>query len=196
MSKVVVASTDGRRLRSDRSRRQIVHAMLALIRAGDMAPSAAHVAAAAGVGLRTVFRHFEELDSLYREMSAIVEAEVQPLRSRPVGGRTWRHRLDELLDRRVAIYERIMPAKVAGELRRFASPYLMEDFHRFLRVEHDGLVAVLPRRIATQKTLLAALELTTGFHAWRRLRQDQRLPPARAREVLKFSVERLLAAVK
>ena len=53
------APQDGRRQRSARSRVRIVEAMFALIRAGDMNPSAAALAEEANVGIRTVFRHFD-----------------------------------------------------------------------------------------------------------------------------------------
>ena len=56
---------DGRRQRSDRSRRRIIEALFDLIGEGDMSPSAVNVAARAEVGLRTVFRHFEDMDSIY-----------------------------------------------------------------------------------------------------------------------------------
>ncbi|RYD83835.1 MAG: TetR/AcrR family transcriptional regulator, partial [Sphingomonadales bacterium] len=55
---------DGRRQRSNRSRDQIVRAMIDLVRAGEMQPAAARVAEKANVGLRTVFRHFEEMETL------------------------------------------------------------------------------------------------------------------------------------
>ena len=61
---------DGRMLRGERSRQQIVDALFKLIRAGEMNPGAAQVADAANVSLRTVFRHFEEMDSLRMEMTA------------------------------------------------------------------------------------------------------------------------------
>jgi AcrR family transcriptional regulator len=54
---------DGRRQRSSRSRERIVLAMIDLIRAGEMSPAAARVAEKANVGLRTVFRHFEEMET-------------------------------------------------------------------------------------------------------------------------------------
>ena len=73
------AASDGRRQRSERSRKDIVAAMFKLIRAGEMNPGAAQVAEAAGVSLRTVFRHFDEMDILYREIAALMEAEVLPI---------------------------------------------------------------------------------------------------------------------
>ncbi len=185
--------SDGRRLRSSRSREQIIRAMLALIRAGDMSPSAARVAEAAGISLRTVFRHFEEMDTLYREMTTVIEAEVRPLLERPLEGRTWRVRLDELVARRLDIYERILPLKVAGSVRRFQSDYLMEDYNRFLRLEHEGLLEVLPQKIIADRVLFASIEMVTAFQAWRRIRQDQGLPVKEAATVVRFTLDQLLA---
>ena len=185
--------SDGRRQRSSRSREQIVRAMIDLIRAGEMQPAAARVAEKANVGLRTVFRHFEEMDTLNREISAIVEAEILPLVEKPFEGKTWRLQLDELLDRRAYIYERIMPLKIAGSLQRFRSHFLMEDYNRFLRMERQGLKRVLPAKIVNDAVLFSAIEMATGFQAWRRLRHDQRLSVADAQKVLRFTVEKLVA---
>ena len=67
------AESDGRRRRGQNNRARIVTAMLEIIRTGDMSPSADQVAARADVGLRTVFRHFKDMDSLYSEMSLAIE---------------------------------------------------------------------------------------------------------------------------
>lgn len=185
--------SDGRRQRSSRSREQIVRAMIELIRAGEMQPAAARVAEKANVGLRTVFRHFEEMDTLNREISAIVEAEILPLVEKPFEGKTWRIQMDELLERRAHIYERVMPLKIAGSLQRFRSHFLMEDYNRFLRMERQGLKRVLPAKIVNDAVLFSAIEMATGFQAWRRLRHDQRLSVTDALKVLRFAVERLVA---
>ena len=57
---------DGRALRSERSRRPIVEALFALVGEGVLQPTAQQVADRAGVGIRTVFRHFEDMDALLR----------------------------------------------------------------------------------------------------------------------------------
>ena len=186
-------NVDGRRLRSSRSRAEIIRAIIDLIRAGDMSPRAARVAEVAGVSLRTVFRHFDDVDSLYREMSSIVEEEVRPLASRPIEGRTWRERLSSMLQLRFDIFERIAPFRVSGSLRRYSSKYLMEDHQRFIRLERLSLIEVLPKKVVADATLLNALELATGFQAWRRLRQDQMLSVDQARAAIVLTVERLLA---
>lgn len=183
---------DGRRLRSSRSRERIVHAMIELVRAGEMSPAAARVAEKANVGLRTVFRHFEEMETLNREISAVIEAEIMPLIEKPFQGKGWRAQFDDLLDRRAHIYERIMPLKIAGSIQRFRSKFLMEDYNRFVRMEREGLKRVLPQKIMGDTVLFQAIEMMTGFEAWRRLRQDQGLSSKDALNVLRFTIDRLL----
>lgn len=187
------AEEDGRRQRSNRSREQIVHAMIDLIRAGEMTPAAARVAEKAKVGLRTVFRHFEEMDTLNQEISAIVESEILPLVEKPFEGPTWRAQLEELLERRAHIYERVMPLKIAGSLQRFRSKFLMEDYLRFLKMERAGLKRVLPPKIMNDAVLFHAIEMAVGFQTWRRLRQDQNLSPKEALGVVRYTVDKLVA---
>ena len=184
--------TDGRRQRSERSREQIVEALFELIRAGDMAPRAAAVADAAGVSLRTVFRHFEDMESLYRVMAERMEAELMPIVLAPFEARDWRGRLSELVSRRSDLYERVLPLRVAASVRRFQSPFLMDDYRRFLRLERTGLQSILPTAITANRTLFSALEMVTAFQAWRRMRQDQGLSPAETEAVMRAIVERLL----
>src|SRR3954452_939252 len=58
---------DGRLARSARTRRAIVDALRALHHEGDLRPTAPRVAERAGVSLRTVWQHFNDLESLLVE---------------------------------------------------------------------------------------------------------------------------------
>src|SRR5438309_5937138 len=58
---------DGRAARSVRTRRAIVDAMRALHHEGDLRPTAPRVAERAGVSLRTVWQHFDDLETLLFE---------------------------------------------------------------------------------------------------------------------------------
>ncbi len=188
--------SDGRRARSERSKLQIVDALFRLILDGNLDPSAASVAEEAAVGLRTVFRHFEDMDSLYRELTARLEAEILPIVMKPWSSADWRARLHELVSRRAGIYERIMPFKVAANLRRYQSDWLMHDYQRFLRMERSGLHGILPDEVLADQGLSAALEMVTGFQTWRRIRQDQGLNPQEAEAMLLRTVDALLAGIE
>lgn len=183
---------DGRKQRSERSRQAIVDAMLEIIMSGKMEPSAAEIAEKAGVSARTVFRHFEEMDSLYSEMTERMEAEILPIIQQPFTGEGWRAQLDQLLDRRAMIYERIMPLKIAASIRRFGSDYLMLNYQRFVHLERTGLEGVLPDSIRKDAALFSAVEMCAGFQTWRRLRQDQELSTDQAAKVVRLAISRLV----
>ena len=186
-------SSDGRRQRSERSRTQIVEALFALIREGDMNPSAARVAERAAVGQRTVFRLFEDMDSLFGEMAEQIQAEIMPIVLAPYTATDWKDRLGEMVRRRADVYERIFPVRVSANLRRFQSRFLMDEYRRNLILERESLKAVLPADRASDKQLVAALDVVTGFQAWRRLRQDQGLSAQEAQAVMQFMVDGLIA---
>lgn len=168
--------------------------MIALVREGEMSPSAAQVAERASVGLRTVFRHFDEMEILYREIAEVTRARILPALLKPYVGLTWQENLTELIARRIAIYEDIMPLKVAGSVLRFRSPFLMEGYNEHLRMERKTLKQVLPDNLVEDRELFRALEMVTSFQAWRRLRQDQGLGVGEATRVIHRLVAGLLPA--
>lgn len=59
---------DGRVLRSQRSRQAIVDSAVRLVLDQGVMPTAQQIADAAGVTIRTFFRHFPEMDLIYREV--------------------------------------------------------------------------------------------------------------------------------
>ena len=184
---------DGRRERARSSRARIVAAMVELVGKGTLSPGAAEVAAVAGVGLRSVFRHFADMDSLFREMTEAIEAQVLPIMLRPPAGATWQERLHDLAERRASIFEAIMPYRIAAGLRRFSSDYLMEDHRRMLRLEKETLEAHLPEAVRADAAATAALGVILSFSTWELLRRERGLAVADARAVVNRMLEDMLA---
>lgn len=175
---------DGRHARSRSSRSKIVEAMLQLVGSGDVAPSAARVADIAGVGLRTVFRHFVDMDMLYREMSAVIEERVSPIIAEPLKGPNWKAKMSEIAYRRAVVFETILPFRISANLKRFQSSYLMQDYQRLLKAEIDGIEALLPRSVKEDIGGARGLNVILSFQTWRLLRHDQGLSTEEARLVI------------
>jgi len=184
---------DGRRERSRSSRSKIVTALLDLVGKGDVSPSAAQVAEVAGVGLRSVFRHFEDMDALYREMGEVIEARILPILLQPPTGATWKDKIFDLAERRAKVFEAIMPYRISANLRRFESPYLMHDYRRMLRFESESIEAHLPEAVRADLAGARGLIVILSFHTWRLLRHDQELPVDEAREVVRRLLDGALA---
>jgi AcrR family transcriptional regulator len=184
---------DGRLERSRSSRAKIVAAMLDLVGAGDVNPSAARVAEQAGVGLRSVFRHFDDMDALYREMGEAIEARVRPIVARPPMGRTWKERLYDIADRRARVFETLLPYRISANLKRFQSDYLMADYRRMLGLEAAAIEAQLPASVLQDVTASGGLGVILSFQTWRLLRHDQQLLVEQAQAVVRRLLNAALA---
>ncbi len=184
---------DGRRRRGQDNRARIVAAMLDIIRGGQVAPVAEQVAAHADVGLRTVFRHFQDMESLYREMSVVIEAELMAVAERPLRSTAWRDRLLELIERRAMAFEKITPFRQASDAFRHRSTFLQADNARFVKILRDVLLRELPADLAKDPDRVETLDLLLSYEAWSRLRHEQGLSPELARRTLEAAVRRMIA---
>ena len=181
---------DGRVQRGARNRAQILDAVYELVREGELQPTAERVAERAGVAERTVFRHFDDMESLHAEMSRRLEAELQPLLEAGPPAGSVAERLSQLVGRRARFYESVAPFRRSGNLHR--------PWSRFLQQQHAELNRRLRRELAEalgpkHEHLLDALDLITSFEAWDRLRSEQRLAAVRARAVLDATAQALVA---
>jgi AcrR family transcriptional regulator len=191
MNVLDLEETDGRRRRSLDSRARIVAAMLELTRESAIAPSAEQVALRAGVGLRTVFRHFQDMESLYSEIARPFEAELRAWAQRPFKGATWQDRVIELIGRRSAAFEIVAPFRRASDAMRHASAVLQAE-HATLTTALRAILRGLIPKGAIDMATFEALDLLLGYEAWSRLRREQGLGPAQARKVLQRAVRALI----
>lgn len=186
---------DGRRQRSQASRAKIVKAFMELIESGDPSPSAARVAKRAGVGLRSVFRHFDDMDSLYAEIDSILRAQWTPVMIEPYQSSDWREQLIELVVRRAKVNEAIYTHRIMTSLVRFRSELLMSNYKRLLKFEKDSLNRILPKSVQKDKQRSHAILLATSFDSWRLFRQDEGLSNKRAIATMSQMVSDLTAQI-
>ena len=184
---------DGRRRRGQDSRARIVAAMLDLVREGDPSPGAEVVATRADVGLRTVFRHFQDMDSLYREMSLAIEREIRAIMAQPLQCPPGPARVVELIGRRAQAFETIAPFRRAAEAFRHRSKFLGTDYARMITQLRAILERELPPEVARDPLKLEALDLLLSFEAWARLRREQALSADQAKAVLESAARALIA---
>jgi len=175
---------DGRQQRSERSRDAIVRALFDLIGRGVLQPTSQQVAESAGVGIRSVFRHFADMESLFTEMDTRLQAEAVPiLRADPPPGSVEK-RARALAERRIDFFERIAPYMRSATLQRWRSAFLQGQHGILVRALRADLERWLPELRRAPADLVDALDLVLSFEAWDRLRTDQRLGRNRARDVL------------
>ena len=179
------AVEDGRVQRGARNRGRIIDALLELVASGDPLPTAEQVARRAGVGERTVFRHFADMETLFAEVSARIEREVRPLLEEQRITGSLEQRIRAVVERRARLYEKIAPFYRSGMISRHSSEFLQRQHARMNRTLREQLARALePDLEGARADLLEALDLLTCFESWDRLRTDQRLSRGRAAQIV------------
>jgi AcrR family transcriptional regulator len=183
---------DGRKHRSQKSQVRIVNAMLELVAQGNLEPSADQIADIAKVGRRSVFRHFKDMDALYREITNSIAATMGSIVLQPFQAADWQGQVLELVDRRAVGFEKMKPFLLAGQVHRHRSPFLKGSHAQFVAMLRRILLGIIPKDVARNTVLVEALDMLLSFENWSRLREDQGLSIAKSKQVLKQAIESLL----
>jgi len=192
-----VARLDGRLARSERSRRAVVGALLDLFEEGDVRPTAAQIAQRAGVSLRSVFQHFESLETLFAAAADLQMERLAPLLVPIPTGGSFGARLSMLVTRRSRVLEAIAPVRRAS-LR--VEPFSEEVRTRLEQARARGrreMERVFARELAElapaeRRDVAAALGAAASWSTWEHLRRHQGLSVERARKVLARMIAALL----
>jgi TetR/AcrR family transcriptional regulator, regulator of autoinduction and epiphytic fitness len=179
------AALDGRLARSARTRLAIVDALRSLHHDGDLLPTAPRVAERAGVSVRTVWQHFDDVEMLFVEAGRR-DLEIAMTLVTPIDPQlSLADRIAALIDQRSRMYEEMAPVWRAARLKAPFSPQIRINRDRMVRLGRQQLEHVFAAELAaaaSSAALLAALEVVTGWGTWETLRTelDLDVPAARA----------------
>jgi TetR/AcrR family transcriptional regulator, regulator of autoinduction and epiphytic fitness len=189
---------DGRLLRGARTRSAIVRSYIELLGSGDPAPSAERIAHRAGVGIRTVYNQFSDLEAVRAEAGMMVWARIAEFTVRHVpDGASLDERLDLFVSMRVPLLETLAPyARSAqghhdesGELRRQRTS-LVQASKRELALAFGPEVG--RRTPAERDQFLDALHALSCWPTWSAMRDELELDLGAATAVLRLTMRALL----
>ena len=189
-------SKDGRIARGDRTRRRVAEALITLLEEGDPQPTAKEVAQRAGVSLRLVFHHFDDMDALYHAVAKVnVERHWKTLYPVPPD-LAFEHRVERTVRQRYRLFEAITPVRRAAVRQAHRSNAIGDTLAESSRSLREHLAATFAPELAAAGAaapdLLDALDLATSWEAWDRLRSGQGLTSTAARRVIERMITTLL----
>jgi AcrR family transcriptional regulator len=189
--------TDGRRARAERNRDAVVDAILDLLHEGVERPTAEEIAARSGVSVRSVFRHFDDLESLHAAAVERHAERIATLFEPPSDEGGLESRITELIVRRSRLFEEMTPVRRVAEQLRGRSPAIDERLayaRRLLRRQLEVLFAPELQALdaPARRDVLDALDAAASWQTWYLLRGDQKCSVARARAVMARTVRALL----
>ncbi|KLR60167.1 transcriptional regulator, TetR family [Actinobacteria bacterium IMCC26207] len=173
-------STDGRVLRGAKTRTAIVEALFELFKQGIYTPTTKQIAEQAQTSVRSIFQHFEDMETLYADLLAVQTVRITPLMESLSADGTLEQRLTELQAQRGQLYELVSPARHALATRPNISKLITQGLSDLSAELRGQLLSQFAAELSVASTQSAAdsvewLDLLWSFESWDRLRNIQHL---------------------
>ncbi len=184
--------SDGRSDRGLRTHERIVLALFELIREGDLRPRGEEIAERAGVAVRTLFRHFDDMEGLFGTAQAFMSERLSLELVAPKVEGSLEERALAYAKAQGAIYEEnrnyllfyVSRAKTENEANALRSANTQSNRLR--------LWSALPEVAAADPVVRHGVEALYSFQMWDQLRFEQVLSIDMCHQVIAASTVTLL----
>ncbi|MFT6408457.1 MAG: AcrR family transcriptional regulator [Arenicella sp.] len=165
----ITLQKDGRAQRTLRSRSNIIEAVLDLYTEGILVPTAQQVADRSGLGIRTVFRHFSEMEALFIAGDKLLyqRFEQQPI-APPEGELS--NRIGQLVSIRMKIYSEYSPYIRATLVQKWRYPQLDKQYRAFSQKLKQQVVYFLPEAKELSAPVFELLVIALSYESWDKMR--------------------------
>lgn len=191
------AGGDGRNLRRDRNRQDIVDALLALYESGEIEVSAAQIAKRADLSERSLFRYFVDVDDLYR---AAFDAKFERIKSftkiSAFGHGAFHEKVENFVAQRLRLFKAVGNIGRASRALAHRNPMIQDLLHksrldlRQQTVRHfRSELAELPK--AERVGAVAAIEVLCSYESFDLMRRDQGLSVAATKSALTAVISKI-----
>ncbi len=188
---------DGRHMRSERTRRLIVEAYMALVRENNQVPTAVQIAERAGYSVRSIFERFPDLHAIRVAATDYAIAEAKALGAPRDINADRQTRIRSQVDARARNCERWLPLWRALSSNSRESPELQQRVRMIRQLIVMRIEVMFKPELATlaeadRKKTLLALEALTDFESWARMSEMFGLSYEQACTVWVRAIDRLL----
>ena len=194
MSENKITAVDGRRLRSERTRLAIIDAAVALQEEGVLIPTAQQISDRAGVLIRSFFRHFEDMESLFKVADDHIRESYESLFRGGDRTGTLAQRIDSAVAHRAHAFERVTNMMLGTKAQLWRYETLRTNYARSQRGLRKDLEAWLPELRDLTEVDCESIHASASFEMWHRLRSEQGLSLEASRTVVTSLLMALLTS--
>lgn len=195
----MTGSVDGRTARRNRNREEVVEAALALVDEGVIDPSVEQLTGRSGLSARSIFRYFDGLDDLRREVIRSHFERLRHLLDSP-GPETGslEERIKTFVDSRIKFNEAVAGPARTAQVRAHFAPVIAEDIAGYRR-ELDAAVRrhfapeLKGRSRSEAEDLISVLDVLVSFDSWELMTVDHGRSRNQIRRAWTQAVQSLLA---
>jgi TetR/AcrR family transcriptional regulator, regulator of autoinduction and epiphytic fitness len=195
------APTDGRAARALRTREAIVDACIAMVEEGDLRPTAPRLAERAGVSVRSVFQHFDDLPSLHIAVTQRIAERMSALLVPPDTSVPLDRRIERFVEHRSSLLEAATPYRRAAQVHGPFSPEIRAAITQAAAYLHLEVEATFAPELEAcdpddRSQLLEALAAAASWPCWDVLRTEHEVPADQARAVMVRTLRALLLSAR
>lgn len=198
MTSIPASAVDGRSLRRERNRQDIVDALLGLIENGETEISAALIASKAGLSERSIFRYFDDVNDLYRSVCDLAfSKEIEYALIDDAGVGSLDTKIENFVNQRVRIYT--MNEKIAPAARSFAfkNPVIKNQLVVGRKLLRTQIIKHFAEELSVfdkqqQQVAVAIIDSLTTFEYYDMMRSDQKMSVQAIKSVLTESIRKAL----
>jgi AcrR family transcriptional regulator len=198
MTSIPASAVDGRVLRRERNRQDIVDALLGLIENGETEISAALIASKAGLSERSIFRYFDDVNDLYRSVCDLAfSKEIEYALIDDAGVGSLDTKIENFVNQRVRIYT--MNEKIAPAARSFAfkNPIIKNQLVVGRKLLRTQIIKHFAQELSMfdkqqQQVAVAIIDSLTTFEYYDMMRSDQKMSVQTIKSVLTESIRKAL----
>jgi AcrR family transcriptional regulator len=161
---------DGRILRSQKSQSVILNALIKLINTGNYYPTAEEVAKESGIAIRTVFRQFDDMESLLMKVDELInhklindEKEIK-LNSPLIA------RLELIIEERLHYYNKYENIMIATITQLPKYKILQKKYPEYQRLLRKRTENIIPEILTLKSNNQELLDATLSFGFYQRLK--------------------------
>ena len=175
---------DGRRERAERTRQAIIDAAGGMIVEGILAPTAQQIADRAGVGIRSFFRHFLDMESLFLAVDGQSRDSMEALFMGGDRTGTLEDRILHAVERHAQGYEVHANAIRAAKANFWRWELMHKNYQRYQRGLRKDFDNWLPELKTLAKAERDTVDAIASGEMWLRLRDEQELSKQRSIEIV------------
>ncbi len=175
---------DGRKARGERMRASILRTTIAMVMEGNLVPSAKQISDRAGVNMRSVFRHFDDMETLHSMFDQMMDEEYPIPALEIEQSASLAERIHRVVEHRAAIWETRGNVVLSAHAQFWHSKALRKNYARHQSNLRKELAEALPELKDADRTIRESANAVTSFEMWNRLRRHQGLGIEAATTVL------------
>jgi AcrR family transcriptional regulator len=172
----------------------MIDATLELMEEGVLVPTAQRISERAGVGIRSFFRHFADMESLFIDIDQQTRESAEALF---IGGDregTTEKRILHAVERRADGYEDQKNTILCVAALSWNHSFLRENYAHYQRALRKDLDDWLPELKKLPRARREAIDALASFEMWHRLRSHQGLGKKQAIKIVVEMISEAMAA--